>query len=103
MDFTNGITQWPPDMSRHLPERTPEQQADMDEINARHEAWWEERRAVGRDVMQSAQRVYAAMKGWNGIPTQEAWLKLQEQTAEDWESGAQLITMLGGARFIEPE
>jgi hypothetical protein len=94
---------WPPDVSQYLAERTPEQQAAMDEISARHDAWWDERRAVGRDVMASAQRTYAAMKGWNGIPTQQAWQQLQEQTAEDWENGSQLLTMLGGARFVEPE
>jgi len=78
-------------------------QAAVKDVNARHAAWWDARRATGQAVIDAAERTYAAMHGWNGVPTQEAWQQLQDQTAEDWENGAALLTMLGGARFIEPE
>jgi hypothetical protein len=68
-----------------------------------YEAWRAERRERGRQVMQAARRTWAAMEGWDRVETQEQWERLRDQSVEDWESGATLITMLGGERYIEPE
>ena len=86
-----------------LPSQTPAQEAAAEETNARFAAWWAERKATGQAMQVAFQRSYAALEGWNGVPSQEAWQALLDQTAEDWQSGAQLMTMLGGARFIGPE
>ncbi len=67
-----------------------------------HEQWWEERRARGQDVMAAARRTWSAMQGWDQLETQEQWQQLRDQTAEDWQNGTQLLTMLGGVRYVEP-
>jgi hypothetical protein len=77
--------------------------AAIDEAQASYEAWRAERRDRGRAVIQAAQRSWAAMDGWDRLQTPADWEALRAQTVEDWESGASLITMLGGERYLEPE
>lgn len=74
-----------------------------DEHAARHAAWWQERQAAANDLVRRGQRSWEAMRGWDKVTTQEEWFAVQDRAAEDWASGAMLITMLGGERYLAPE
>jgi hypothetical protein len=83
--------------------RTPAEQAQMDALEAQIQREAEERTERGKVVMQSAQRYWAAMQGWDRVQTQADWDALYAKAIDDWQSGAALLTMLGGQRFVEPE
>src|SRR5262249_8889710 len=70
---------------------------------ASYNEWCAERRRRGHDMMQAARRIWAAVQGWDQVKTQDDWERLRDQTIEDWENGSQLLTMLGGVRYVQPE
>ena len=73
-----------------------------EEQAAQHEQWWRERQAAGRDLVERGKRLYAAMRGWDKVTSQEEWVAIQDRAAEDWASGKALIEMMGGERYLDP-
>jgi hypothetical protein len=53
-------------------------------------------------VIERGKRLYAAMRGWDKVTSQEDWLRISDEAAEDWASGKALIEMMGGARYLDP-
>jgi hypothetical protein len=78
-------------------------QALADAAQQSYEDWRAERAARGRDLVRASRRSWAAVKGWDRLESQEDWERLRDQAVEDWESGAALLEMLGGSRYLEPE
>lgn len=74
-----------------------------EEVQARYEAWWAERKAQGLALQRNSRRLWAAMEGWGAVKTQEDWENIQTEAAEDWASGRALLTMLGSERYLAPE
>ncbi|MDP9374402.1 MAG: hypothetical protein M3Q65_18515, partial [Chloroflexota bacterium] len=72
------------------------------EAAAQHTAWLAERKRQADDLIERGKRSYAAMQGWGAVETEEQWFAIQDQAAEDWASGAALIRMLGGERYLDP-
>jgi len=69
---------------------------------ARHAAWWAERRRRADALVGDSRRSWAAMRGWDAVTSQEEWDRITDEAAEDWASGAMLITLLGGERYLDP-
>ncbi len=72
------------------------------EREALHAAWWEERKRKAANLVESSKRSWAALQGWQAVTSEEQWLDIQDRAAEDWASGAALIQMLGGERYLDP-
>ncbi len=74
-----------------------------EELQARYEVWWAERKAKGLALQRNSRRLWAAMEGWGAVKTPEDWGRIQTEAAEDWASGRALIEMLGSERYLAPE
>ena len=64
-------------------ERAAWQALSPEEQAAHQERWWRERQAAARDLVERGKRSYAAMQGWGAVETEEQWLAIQQQAAED--------------------
>ena len=81
----------------------PETPLSKEEQDAKVRAYWEARKAKGKDLVERSRRSWAAMQGWGEIESQEQWDRITEQAVEDWHSGVMLVKLMGAERFLDPE
>jgi hypothetical protein len=54
-------------------------------------------------LRQDAQAAYRAMKGWQRVESEDAWIATCQQAHQNSQSGTFLIERLGAQRYLDPE
>ncbi len=62
-----------------------------------------EREERGRELGSASRREHQAMVGLGTVTTQEDWDATKARAVEDWHSGARLLEMAGGTRYLAPD
>jgi hypothetical protein len=59
-------------------------------------------RPPAQQLRWNARATHRAMQGWQRIQSQEDWERINEESGEQYESGAFLLERLGADRFLDP-
>ena len=63
----------------------------------------EKERRWGQQLRRNARANFRAMEGALSIRSEEDWIRVSEQSREQYESGGFLLDRMGGERFLDPK
>ncbi len=84
-----------------MPEVTGD--AEQGDLEARFREALEKDRRQAEQLRQNARAVFRALQAWLGVGSQEEWLKVCEESQQEYESGQFLLERLGAERRLEPK
>src|SRR5712692_797985 len=76
---------------------------DVDDSDAELRAALEKDRQRAQHVRRNARATYRAMEGWQGVRSEEDWLKVCADSREQYESGRFFLERLGAERHLDPK
>ena len=77
--------------------------SDVDALPAKVAEGLEKQRQWGKQLRQNARASFRAMEGALSVRSEEDWIRLSEQSREQYESGQFLLDRLGSERFLDPK
>src|SRR5713101_9461080 len=75
---------------------------DADDSDAELRAALEKDRQRAQQLRRNARATYRAMEGWQGVGSEEDWLKVCADSREQYESGRFFLERLGAERHLDP-
>ncbi len=76
---------------------------DADDSDAELRAALEKDRQRAQQLRRNARATYRAMEGWQGVGSEEDWLKVCADSQEQYESGRFFLERLGAERHLDPK
>jgi len=73
------------------------------DIEARFRAALEKDRRHAEQLRRDARAAFRALEGWQRIGSQEEWVKVCEESQEEYQSGQFLLERLGAERHLDPK
>ena len=77
--------------------------AERGDIEARFRAALEQDRRHAEQLRRDARAAFRALEGWQRIGSQEEWVKVCEESQEEYQSGQFLLERLGAERHLDPK
>jgi hypothetical protein len=77
--------------------------AERGDIEARFRAALEKDRRHAEQLRRDARAAFRALEGWQRIGSQEEWVKVCEESQEEYQSGQFLLERLGAERHLDPK
>jgi hypothetical protein len=77
--------------------------AEEGDIEARFRKALEKDRRQAEQLRRNAWAVCRAMEGWQRVRSQEEWVKVCEESREEYKSGQFLLEQLGAQRYLDPK
>ena len=77
--------------------------AERGDIEARFRAGLEKDRRHAEQLRRDARAAFRALEGWQRIGSQEEWVKVCEESQEEYQSGQFLLERLGAERHLDPK
>ena len=60
-------------------------------------------RSPAQQLRWNARATHRAMEGWQRAATEKDWLRINEESQKEYESGGFLLERLGAQRFLDPK
>ncbi len=76
---------------------------DADGRDAKLRAALEKDRQRAKQVRWNARATYRAMEGWQGVRSEEDWVKVSADSQQQYESGRFFLERLGAERHLDPK
>jgi hypothetical protein len=77
--------------------------AKQGDMEARFRDALERDRQQAQQLRRNARAVYRAVEGWQRVRTQKAWVRVCEESREEYASGRFLLERLGAERYLDPK
>jgi len=77
--------------------------AEQDDIEARFREALEKDRRQAEQIRRDALAAFRVMQGWQRVGSQEEWLKVCEESQQEYDSGQFLLERFGAERHLEPK
>jgi hypothetical protein len=77
--------------------------AERGDIEARFREALEKDRRQAEQLRRNAWAVWRAMEGWQRVRSEEEWVKICEESREEYKSGRFLLEQLGAERHLDPK
>jgi len=77
--------------------------AERGDIEARFRAALEQDRRHAEQLRRDARAAFRALEGWQRIGSPEEWMKVCEESQEEYQSGQFLLERLGAERHLDPK